>query len=110
MSESQSWPGRIPVLRYGLAVEAVAIALGIKLVLLQFNVQYPLRSSFVAAIAITFWDGAHLVDLTHVSVFARDTRNVITYWNRDAEVQHGWTSETTVGQVSHDILRTTCPD
>ena len=57
MSESQWFmrPVRSPVSRYGLAILAVAIALGIKLILLYFDVPYPLSSSFLAAIAITFW-------------------------------------------------------
>ncbi len=54
-SQSYTRPPGSPVFRYGLAVLAVAIALGIKLVLLHFNVPYPLSSSFLAAIAITFW-------------------------------------------------------
>jgi two-component system sensor kinase FixL len=229
MSESQWFmrPVRSPVRRYGLAVAAVGIALGIKLILLHFNVPYPLSSSFLIAIAVTFWfcgtgpgvlavllssvsfayfvvpyeidyrillaDGtlkpvylpitlkttfpyliyfivvafltswfsssrrsaeqllsqsrsdleikveertgdlsranqelqteiaerkriegslretADLLDLTHDSVFVRDMRNVITYWNRAAEEQYGWLSEEAVGRVSHDILGTVFP-
>src|SRR3989441_5948800 len=43
------------VFRYGLAVLSVAIALGVKLILLHFNFPYPLSTSFLLAIAITFW-------------------------------------------------------
>src|SRR5207247_11167114 len=43
------------VFRYGLAVFSVAIALGVKLILLRFNFPYPLSTSFLLAIAITFW-------------------------------------------------------
>ena len=59
MAKSQSFmqPERSPVFRYGLAVLAVAIALGIKLTLLHFNLPYPLSSSFLVAIAFTFWFG-----------------------------------------------------
>src|SRR6267142_5829475 len=59
MSKSQPFmrPARSSVFRYGLAVLAVAIALGIKLILLHFNVPYPLSSSFLAAIAVVFWFG-----------------------------------------------------
>ncbi len=46
-----------PSFRYGLAVLCVAAALGIKLILQKFNVGYPLSSSFLAAIAISFWYG-----------------------------------------------------
>ena len=45
------------VYRYGLAVLSVAVALGIKLILLHFNLPYPLSSAFLAAIAIAFWFG-----------------------------------------------------
>jgi two-component system sensor kinase FixL len=43
--------------RYGLAILTVGLALAIKLILLQFKVTFPLSSSFLAAIAITFWFG-----------------------------------------------------
>src|SRR6476620_1114319 len=42
------------VFRYGLAVLSVAIALGVKLILLHFDFSYPLSTSFLLAIAITF--------------------------------------------------------
>ena len=59
MSKSQSFlrPARSPVFRYGLAVLAVAIVLGIKLIILHFNFPYPVSASFLAAIAIAFWFG-----------------------------------------------------
>jgi C4-dicarboxylate-specific signal transduction histidine kinase len=59
MAESQSFTpsARSPVYRYAIAVLAVAIALGIKLTLLHFDVTYPLSSSFLAAIAVAFWFG-----------------------------------------------------
>ncbi len=44
-----------PVFRYGLAVLSVALALGTKLLLVRLNFPYPLSTSFLAAIAITFW-------------------------------------------------------
>ena len=207
------------VFRYGLAVLVVALALGIKLFFLHLNVTYPLSSSFLAAIAVSFWFGgtgpgvlalllsslafgyivapyqidlvegsaqpvpfiailphlvyfillavlmswfsssrrkaerllqqaqsdleakvdvrtadlqraneelldevkerkrveetlmetANLLDLTHDSVFVRDMRDVITYWNRGAEEQYGWTSPEAVGQVSHDVIRSVFP-
>ena len=43
------------IFRYGLAVLSVALALGIKLLLLRLNFLYPLSTSFLAAIAVTFW-------------------------------------------------------
>ena len=211
-----------PLYRYGLAVLSVAIALAIKLLFLQFRVTFPLSSSFLAAIAISFWFGgtgpgivavalssvafgyivvpyqvaifggasrdgfsgriltafpylvyfglvallmswfsasrrkaewllnqtrsdlelkvedrtadlrnaneelqseiserkrveetlrerASLLDLTHDSVFVRDMQDVITYWNRGAQEQYGWTSAEAVGRVSHEIAKTVFP-
>jgi PAS domain S-box-containing protein len=52
---------------------------------------------------------ANLLDLTHDTVFVRDMNNVITFWNRGAEERYGWTREEAIGQVSHEINRTTFP-
>src|SRR6476646_10076741 len=43
------------VFPYGLAVVSVAVALGIKLILLHFGFPYPLSTSFLLAIALPFW-------------------------------------------------------
>src|SRR6478672_3169435 len=43
------------IFRYGLAILSVALALGIKLLLLRLDFPYPLSTTFLAAIAITFW-------------------------------------------------------
>ncbi|MDB5321983.1 MAG: Cyanobacterial phytochrome [Phycisphaerales bacterium] len=52
---------------------------------------------------------ASLLNLTHDTVFVRDTSDVITYWNRGAEERYGWTSEEAVGQVSHHLAQTIFP-
>jgi PAS domain S-box-containing protein len=57
----------------------------------------------------TLRERADLLDLTHDTVFVRDMNDVITYWNRGAEVLYGWKKEEAVGQVSHDLLRTIFP-
>jgi len=49
---------------------------------------------------------ASLLDLTHDTVFVRDEGDVITYWNRGAEQQYGWTRDDAVGKVTHELLRT----
>ncbi|HJP94673.1 MAG TPA: ATP-binding protein [Pyrinomonadaceae bacterium] len=54
----------------------------------------------------TLRERANLLDLTHDTVFVRDMNDVITFWNKGAEEQYGWTSEDAVGQVSHDITKT----
>src|SRR4029434_4651923 len=43
------------------------------------------------------------------TVFVRDMRDVITYWNRGAVERYGWQKAEAVGQVSHDLLQTIFP-
>jgi PAS domain S-box-containing protein len=57
----------------------------------------------------TLRERANLLDLTHDSVFARDMRDVITYWNRGAAALYGWTREEAVGTVSHQLTQTIFP-
>jgi len=52
---------------------------------------------------------ASLLDLTHDSIFVRDTSDVITYWNRGAEELYGWTAEQAIGRRSHELLKTVFP-
>jgi two-component system, LuxR family, sensor kinase FixL len=52
---------------------------------------------------------AALLDLTHDTVFVRDTNDVITYWNRGAEELYGWTKVEAVGRVSHDLTQAVFP-
>jgi PAS domain S-box-containing protein len=53
---------------------------------------------------------AQLLDLTHDTIFVRDMRNAITFWNRGAEDRYGWSSEQAIGQITHQILRTQFPE
>jgi len=53
---------------------------------------------------------ARLLDLTHDSVFVRDTSDVITYWNRGAEELYGWSRERVVGKTTHQLLQTSFPE
>ena len=53
---------------------------------------------------------ASLLNLTHDTIFVRDMRDVITYWNRGAEEFYGWTAEQVVGKViTHQLLQTVFP-
>jgi PAS domain-containing protein len=52
---------------------------------------------------------ARLLDLTHDTVFVRDLRDVITFWNRGAETLYEWTREEALGRVSHERTRMIFP-
>jgi len=52
---------------------------------------------------------AGLLDLTHDTVFVRDMRDVITYWNRGAAELYGWQADEAIGTVTHQLLHTTFP-
>ena len=52
---------------------------------------------------------AHLLNLTHDTIFVRDMTDVITYWNRGAEERYGWNREEAVGKVSHQLMQTIFP-
>jgi PAS domain S-box-containing protein len=52
---------------------------------------------------------ASLLDLTHDTVFVRDIRDVITFWNRGAEKQYGWTRDEALRRDAHELLRTVFP-
>jgi PAS domain S-box-containing protein len=52
---------------------------------------------------------ASLLNLTHDTIFVRDTSEVITYWNRGAQELFGWTEEQALGKRANDLLRTVYP-
>ena len=52
---------------------------------------------------------ARLLDLTHDTIFVRDTNDVITYWNRGAEELYGWRPDEAIGKVSHQLTKTVFP-
>jgi PAS domain S-box-containing protein len=60
--------------------------------------------------AETLAEQANFLNLTHDSIFARDSNNVITYWNRGAEALYGWTSEAAVGKTLDQLVPTTFPE
>ena len=52
---------------------------------------------------------ASLLDLTHDSIFVRDMRDVITYWNSGAAELYGWSKEEALHKVSHRLTQTVFP-
>src|SRR5882724_3680814 len=52
---------------------------------------------------------AALLDLTHDTVFVRDTQDRITFWNRGAQELYGWRAEEVAGRMAHELLRTDFP-
>ena len=53
---------------------------------------------------------ASLLDLTHDTIFVRDMRGTITYWNGGAEALYGWTSQEAIGQNAYELLRKIFPE
>jgi PAS domain S-box-containing protein len=52
---------------------------------------------------------ASLLNLTHDTIFVRDMKDVITYWNRGAQELFGWTAEEATGKHAHRLLQTGFP-
>src|SRR6185369_8783593 len=52
---------------------------------------------------------ASLLNLTHDSIFVRNTDDAITYWNRGAEELYGWKAEDVLGKVTHQLMQTQFP-
>jgi PAS domain S-box-containing protein len=52
---------------------------------------------------------ATVLDLTHDTIFMRDMKNVITYWNRGAAELYGWTAAEVIGKTTHQLLQTVFP-
>jgi PAS domain S-box-containing protein len=75
----------------------------------QTNEQLQAEIAERRRITETLRERANLLDLTHDTVFVRDMRDVITYWNRGAEALYGWTREEAVGTVSHQLTQTIFP-
>ena len=52
---------------------------------------------------------AALLDLTHDTVFVRDARDLITFWNRGAQELYGWTATEAVGRMTRELLQPQFP-
>lgn len=50
-----------------------------------------------------------LLDVTQDAVFVCDNEDRISFWNRAAAEQYGWTSDETLGKAPQDLLRTWFP-
>jgi two-component system sensor kinase FixL len=47
-----------------------------------------------------------LLDLAHDAIIVRDMNDVITYWNRGAELLYGWAPSAAIGRSATELLRT----
>ncbi len=52
---------------------------------------------------------ARLLDLTSNAVLVRGTNDVVTYWNRGAEILYGWKRHEALGKVAQQLLQTVFP-
>jgi two-component system sensor histidine kinase/response regulator len=57
----------------------------------------------------TLRDQALILDLANDTIFIRDIKNHITYWNQGAERLYGWKREEVLGQVTHELFKTQFP-
>jgi PAS domain S-box-containing protein len=109
-----------------LAVALVCIALTAVSFLLQHGLTYGpslarclvsilaiIITTFLAlksqSAALTLREQASLLDITHDAVIGRDLHDVITYWNRGAELLYGWPREEAIGKVPHELIHTVFP-
>ncbi|MBD2101364.1 PAS domain S-box protein [Leptolyngbya sp. FACHB-261] len=53
---------------------------------------------------------ANLLELAYEPIIVRDAHGAITYWNRGAELEYGWTRAEALGKVTHQLLRTQLPE
>ncbi|MGE7139265.1 PAS domain-containing sensor histidine kinase [Luteibacter sp. NPDC031894] len=58
---------------------------------------------------LTIAGQARLIELTHDSIFVRDTDDVIVLWNGGAEQLYGWTAQEALGRRASDLLGTAFP-
>ena len=110
-------PNRIPLLLFLLsAVLASRLSSVTRRTLVQLqrarddlDAKVEERTADLTAANTKLRERAALLDLTHDTVFARDMRDVITYWNRGANELYGWKQDEVVGRTSHDVLHTVFP-
>jgi PAS domain S-box-containing protein len=57
----------------------------------------------------TLRDQALILDLANDTIFIRDNRDRIIYWNQGAERLYGWTREEALGRVTHELFQTEFP-
>jgi PAS domain S-box-containing protein len=54
---------------------------------------------------------AELLDLAHDAVIVREpAESRVTFWNHEAQAVYGYSPEEAVGQVTHELLATVCPE
>jgi PAS domain S-box-containing protein len=54
-------------------------------------------------------DQALILDLANDTIFIRDPKDRITYWNQGAQRLYGWSKEEALGHVTHDLFNTRFP-
>ncbi|HYC42061.1 MAG TPA: PAS domain S-box protein [Noviherbaspirillum sp.] len=67
------------------------------------------REEALARLASQLQEQASLLDLARDAIFARTTKDIITYWNRSAEELYGYARHEAVGRYSHSLLKTRFP-
>ena len=60
--------------------------------------------------AATLTRQAQLLDLTHDTIFVRDSNDRINFWNRGATQLYGWSNEEALGKAPGALLQTVFPE
>lgn len=67
------------------------------------------REQALAQQARLLREQASLLDVTQDAILARDSEDVINYWNRSAEKLYGFSKSEAIGQNCHRLLKTQFP-
>jgi two-component system sensor kinase FixL len=95
-----------PIFSFSIASTEEVVALAVFLVAALVTVVLVGR---VKSSETQLRERAHLLDLTHDTIFVRDMSDAITLWNRGAEERYGWKSAEAIGQITHRLLHTNFP-
>lgn len=93
----------------------VALAAGVPLSLLLFGIAWSESTLRARATRLAgemtqaVRKQAQLLDLTHDTVFLRDSADIIRYWNRAASDTYGFSADEAIGRTADDLLKTRYP-
>jgi diguanylate cyclase (GGDEF)-like protein/PAS domain S-box-containing protein len=82
---------------------------GVRRLLAELEKRVAERTSSLERQTSVLAEQAALLDLANDSIFVCDMNNLITFWNRGAAREYGWTAEQAMGRSAHELLQTHFP-